>query len=144
MPARVNLADLYRGQGREDEADRLLREGLRVIPTAAALREALGLSLVRQGRKPEAIAEFAAAERAAPGEARYAYLHALALHDSGRRDEAMRTLAVAARRAPDRDLLLTLAQWRSEGGDEAGAREALSGWYAVDPDDPALAALQPR
>ncbi|NBU24204.1 MAG: hypothetical protein EBS39_00990 [Gammaproteobacteria bacterium] len=144
VPARVNLADLYRGQGREDEADRLLREGLRVIPKAAALREALGLSLVRQGRKPEAIAEFAAAERAAPGEARYAYLHALAMHDSGRRDEAMRTLAVAARRAPDRDLLLTLAQWRSEGGDEAGAREALSGWYAVDPDDPALAALQPR
>ena len=50
----------------------------------------------------------------------------------------------AARRAPDRDLLLTLAQWRSEGGDEAGAREALSVWYAVSPDDPALAALQPR
>jgi hypothetical protein len=56
----------------------------------------------------------------------------------------MRVLADAARRAPDRDLLLTLAQWRSEGGDETGAREALSAWYAVSPDDPALAALQPR
>jgi tetratricopeptide (TPR) repeat protein len=144
VPARVNLADLYRGQGREDEADRVLRDGLRAAPGAAALHEGLGLSLVRQGRKPAAIAEFAAAARAAPAEARYAYLHALALHDAGRRDEAMRVLADAARRAPDRDLLLTLAQWRSEGGDETGAREALSAWYAVSPDDPALAALQPR
>jgi tetratricopeptide (TPR) repeat protein len=144
VPARVNLADLYRGQGREDEADRVLRDGLRAAPGAPALHEGLGLSLVRQGRKPAAIAEFAAASRAAPTEARYAYLHALALHDAGRRDEAMRVLADAARRVPDRDLLLTLAQWRSEGGDETGAREALSLWYAVSPDDPALAALQPR
>lgn len=144
VPARVNLADLYRGQGREDEADRVLRDGLRAVPGAPALHEGLGLSLVRQGRKPAAIAEFAAAARAAPTEARYAYLHALALHDAGRRDEAMRVLADAARRVPDRDLLLTLAQWRSEGGDETGAREALSVWYAVSPDDPALAALQPR
>ena len=144
VPARVNLADLYRGQGREDEADRVLRDGLRAAPGAAALHEGLGLSLVRQGRKPAAIAEFAAAARAAPAEARYAYLHALALHDAGRRDEAMRVLADASRRVPDRDLLLTLAQWRSEGGDEPGAREALSAWYAVSPDDPALAALQPR
>ena len=144
VPARVNLADLYRGQGREDEADRVLRDGLRAAPGAPALHEGLGLSLVRQGRKPAAIAEFAAASRAAPTEARYAYLHALALHDAGRRDEAMRVLADAARRVPDRDLLLTLAQWRSEGGDETGAREALSVWYAVSPDDPALAALQSR
>jgi tetratricopeptide (TPR) repeat protein len=144
VPARVNLADLYRSQGREDEADRVLRDGLRAAPGAPALHEGLGLSLVRQGRKPAAIAEFAAASRAAPAEARYAYLHALALHDAGRRDEAIRVLADASRRVPDRDLLLTLAQWRSEGGDETGAREALSAWYAVSPDDPALAALQPR
>lgn len=144
VPARVNLADLYRSQGREGEADRMLREGLRTAPSAPALREALGLSLVRQGRKGAALPEFAAAARAAPATARYAYLHALALDDAGRRPEALRVLADAARRAPDRDLLLTLAQWRSEGGDEAGAREALSAWYAVNPDDPALAALQQR
>ena len=140
----MNLADLYRGQGREDEADRVLRDGLRAAPGAPALHEGLGLSLVRQGRKPEAIAEFAVASRAAPDGARYAYLYALALDDAGQRPQALRVLAGAARRAPDRDLLLTLAQWRSEGGDEDGAREALSAWYAVNPDDPALAALQQR
>lgn len=144
VPARVNLADLFRSQGREEDAERLLRDGLRVTPAAPALREALGLSLVRQGRKPEAIAEFAAASRAAPEGARYAYLHALALDDAGQRPQALRVLADAALRAPDRDLLLTLATWRSEGGDEDGAREALSAWYAVNPDDPALAALPQR
>jgi predicted Zn-dependent protease len=126
-------------------AERVLRDGLRALgspsATAAPLREALGLALVRQGRKPEALVEFAAAARVAPDQPRYAYLQALALDDAGRRPEAIKVLSEAARRSPDRDLLLTLAMFRSEGGDEAGAREALAAWYAVNPDDPALANL---
>ena len=145
VPAAVNLADLMRSRGDEAGAERVLREGLRSVgptaPVAAPLRESLGLALVRQGRKPEALVEFAAAARAAPDQPRYAYLRALALDDAGRRPEAIQVLAEAARRAPDRDLLLTLAMFRSEGGDEAGAREALAAWYAVNPDDPALAGL---
>jgi len=145
VPAAVNLADLLRGRGDEVGAERVLRDGLRALgspsATAAPLREALGLALVRQGRKPEALVEFAAAARAAPDQPRYAYLQALALDDAGRRPEAIKVLSEAARRSPDRDLLLTLAMFRSEGGDEAGAREALAAWYAVNPDDPALANL---
>lgn len=145
VPAAVNLADLMRGRGDEVGAERVLREGLRSIgstPAAAApMRESLGLALVRQGRKPEALVEFAAAAAAAPDRPRYAYLRALALDDAGRRPEAIRVLSEAARRTPDRDLLLTLAMFRSESGDEAGAREALAAWYAVNPDDPALANL---
>jgi tetratricopeptide (TPR) repeat protein len=135
VPAAVNLADLLRGRGDEVGAERVLRDGLRALgspsATAAPLREALGLALV----------EFAAAARVAPDQPRYAYLQALALDDAGRRPEAIKVLSEAARRSPDRDLLLTLAMFRSEGGDEAGAREALAAWYAVNPDDPALANL---
>jgi tetratricopeptide (TPR) repeat protein len=144
VPAAVNLADLLRGRGDEIGAERVLRDSLRALGSVAAaapLRESLGLALVRQGRKPEALAEFQAAVRAAPDLPRYAYLYALALDDAGRRPEAIKTLAAGAERAPDRDLLLTLAMFRSEGGDEAGARAALARWYAINPDDPALANL---
>ncbi len=32
IPAYVNLADLYRAQGRDPEGERILREGLNVAP----------------------------------------------------------------------------------------------------------------
>ncbi len=144
VPAYANLADLQRATQRDAEAEAVLREGLRAAPDAAALREALALTLVRQGRKGPALAEFAAARKSAPDEARYAYLYALALHDAGRRAEAVRVLADSAVRRGDRDVLLTLAMYRSEGGDEAGAREALKALEAVNPDDPALAQFRGR
>jgi tetratricopeptide (TPR) repeat protein len=142
VPAYVNLADLRREQQRETDAESVLREGLRAAPNAPALHEALGLALVRQGKKGAALAEFAAAWKSAPAEARNAYLYALALHDAGRRAEAIRVLADAAQRSGDRDVLLALAMYRSEGGDEAGAREALKRLAAVNPDDPALAQMR--
>jgi tetratricopeptide (TPR) repeat protein len=142
VPAYVNLADLRREQQRDADAEAILREGLRAVPNAPALREALGLALVRQGKKGAALAEFAAAWKSAPAEARHAYLYALALHDAGRRAEALRLLTDAARRSGDRDVLLALATYRSEGGDEAGAREALKGLASVNPDDPALAQMR--
>jgi tetratricopeptide (TPR) repeat protein/formate-dependent nitrite reductase cytochrome c552 subunit len=142
VPAYANLADLRRAQRRDADAEAILRDGLQAAPDAAALHEALGFTLVRQGKKSAALAEFAAARKAAPGEARYAYLHALALHDAGRRPEAIRVLAESAKRGGDRDVLLALAMYRSEGGDEAGAGEALKALAAVNPDDPALAQLR--
>jgi tetratricopeptide (TPR) repeat protein len=142
VPAYVNLADLRREQQRDADAEAVLREGLRAVPDAAALREALALALVRQGKKGAALAEFAAASKAAPTEARYAYLYALALQDAGRRAEAIRLLADAAKQSGDRDVLLALAMYRSEGGDEAGASEALKRLAAVNPDDPALAQMR--
>jgi len=142
VPAYVNLADVRREQRREADTEAILREGLGVVPNAPALREALGLSLVRQGKKGAALAEFAAAWKSAPAETRYAYLYALALHDAGRPAEAIRLLADAAKRSGDRDVLLALAMYRSEAGDEAGAGEALKQLAAVNPDDPALAQMR--
>jgi tetratricopeptide (TPR) repeat protein len=138
VPAHVNLADLKREQQREAEAEAVLRAALKALPNAPALHEALGLSLVRQGRKAEALREFAAASKAAPSEPRYAYLHAVALHDAGRVAEALRMLADAAVKSGDRDVLLALATYRSQGGDESGAAAALRALAAVNPDDPAL------
>ncbi|MDH5245494.1 MAG: tetratricopeptide repeat protein [Betaproteobacteria bacterium] len=139
VPAYVNLADLYRGSGREADAERTLRDGLRVASNDAALREALGLALVRQGKKKEALAEFAAAAKAAPETSRYAYVYAIALNDAGRRSEAIGQLEAAAKRRGDRDVLLALAAFKRDGGDTVGAAKNLQALAAINPDDPALA-----
>lgn len=138
VPAYVNLADLYRATRREADAERALREGLRNAPNAAALHEALGLALVRQGRKKEALAEFAAAAKAAPEEPRQAYVYAVALSDAGRRPEAMRLLESSAKRRGDREVLLALVSYKIEAGDRAGAQKYLGVLAAINPDDPAL------
>src|SRR5690554_8087000 len=43
--AYLNLADLLRSQGREKAAERLLRDGLALMPKEGVLHYALGLSL---------------------------------------------------------------------------------------------------
>ena len=138
VPAYVNLADLYRGSRRDADAERVLREGLRMAPNAPALREALGLALVRQGRKAEALAEFAAAAKAAPDEPRQAYVYAIALQDAGRGPEALRLLQATAQRRGDRDVLLALASFANQAGDRAGAEKYMRALAAINPDDPAL------
>jgi predicted CXXCH cytochrome family protein len=141
VPAYANLADLYRVGRRDADAERALRDGLRVVPNAATLREALGLTLVRQGKRREALAEFAAAVKAAPDDPRHTYIYAVALHDAGRRAEAVRLLESTAQRTGDRDVLLALAAYKREAGDPASAARYLARLAEVNPDDPALAGL---
>jgi Tfp pilus assembly protein PilF len=139
VPAYVNLADLYRAGRRDADAERALRDGLRMVPNAATLREALGLTLVRQGQKRAALAEFAAAVKAAPDDPRHTYIYAVALHDAGRRAEAVRLLESVAQRAGDRDVLLALAAFKREAGDPATAARYLARLAEINPDDPATA-----
>lgn len=138
VPAYVNLADLLRGSAREAQAEAVLRQGLQVDASSPVLREALGLSLVRQARKPEALKEFLAAHRAAPDDPRFRYVYALALDDTGRRDEARRVLEAGLTRRFDRDALLALASWARSAGDAVAERRALERLRAVNPADPAL------
>lgn len=79
LPAFVNLADLYREQGRDAEGEALLRQALRAAPDDASLHHALGLLLVRAGRLDAALPELARAVELAPGEARYAYVYEAAI-----------------------------------------------------------------
>jgi tetratricopeptide (TPR) repeat protein len=141
VPAYANLADLYRAVRRDADAERALRDGLRVVPNAATLREALGLTLVRQGKRREALAEFAAAVKAAPDDPRHTYIYAVALHDAGRRAEAIQVLESAARRTGDRDVLLALAAFKRAAGDPASAARYLARLAEINPDDPAVAGL---
>lgn len=132
VPARIALADAWRGMGREDEAEAALREAVRRGPANAQARHALGLALVRQGRREAALTEFGRAAKLAPANARFAYVLGVALHDAGRKSEAKSILETAHRRHPgDREIVEALAAYADEAGDAAAAaawrrkREAL-------------------
>jgi Flp pilus assembly protein TadD len=143
-PARINLSDLYREDGLEQEAARVLREGLALSPEDAALHHAFGLSLARAGRRAEAIAVLKrAADEAPDGQASpYAFAYAVALHSDGRVAEALDTLERALARDPrDRDLLFALAAFHRDAGRTDRALEYARRMQRAYPDDPRAQAL---
>ncbi len=120
--AYINLADAWRQQEREPEAEKVLRQGLAVLPRDAELHHALGLVLVRRHENDAALGEFVEAARLAPDNARYAYVRAIALHAAGKRAEALAVLRAANRRHPDDlDVLGALISINREVGDRPAA-----------------------
>ncbi len=100
VPALVNLADLERLAGREDEGERWLRKALRIAPDDPDVHYALGLLLVRRGRSGEALEVLRRAAELAPESARYATVYALALHSGGETQRALEVLEGARARHP--------------------------------------------
>jgi Flp pilus assembly protein TadD len=137
VPAYVNLADLARVQGNDDDGERLVREGLAVAPDSADLQHALGLVLVRQQRTREAVAALEQAARLAPENPRYSYVYAVALHSTGSPRRAIAALQQALTRSPhDRDILLALATFHRDLGDVDAAIGFAERLVAVVPHDP--------
>ena len=139
---RSNLADLYRGLGREAEGEAVLRAALIASPQDAGLHHALGLTLVRLKRADEELTELGRAAEIDPRQARYAYVYAVALHSAGRSSEAMTVLkANLARHPNDRDTLSALISFSRDGGDAAGALKYAERLAQIAPQDRGLAAL---
>ncbi len=140
-PACVNLSDLQRAAGNEQEAERTIRQGLAAMPKDPTLHHALGLSLARSGRQAEAID---ALKRAAElsDDARFAYPYAVALHSSGKVAEAIETLERARTREPrNRDVLFALATFHRDAGRASRALEYAEQLRRYYPDDPEARAL---
>jgi len=137
VQARINLADLYRAQGREADVESTLREGLTTTPNDPSLHHALGLALVRQHRTAAALGELRRAAELAPDDVRFNYVYGVALHSSGRPADGIAVLQHALQHAPhDRELLNALAAFELEAGHAAAARDyaqRVLKWY---PDDP--------
>ena len=143
IPGHANLADLYRGQGREAEAQAQLRAGLAANPESADLHHALGLSLVRAKRLEAALTDLKRATELAPTHTRYAYVYAVALDGAGQTAEALPVLKAAADRdATNTEVLVALVQYHAK----LGQREAASAWLdrlaAAAPGDPAVEQLR--
>src|SRR5690606_10099830 len=137
--AYLNLADLLRSQGREKAAERLLRDGLALMPKEGVLHYALGLSLVRQQQRPEALAHFRQAWQLSPEDPRTGYILAVALEPEAP-EEALALLRTASERHPQhRDLLWAGASFALRHGKRELAREYVDALLQRDPaDQPAL------
>ena len=123
-PAYVNLADLYRAQGRDGEGETLLLQGLAAVPADASLHHALGLLQVRKGDLTAALGSLARAADLGPENPRHAYVYALALQRAGEVQSAITILKTGRERHPqDRDLLTALYTMSRDAGDAEGARE---------------------
>ncbi len=121
----ANLADLYRRQGKETEAEETLRRGLAAAPGDAGLHHALGLALVRQKRMPEALVELERAATAPPLRLRYVYVWAIALDSVGETRRALGILEAAEKKhGGNREILQALASLH----DKAGNRDAAAAY----------------
>ncbi len=124
--AYVNLADLYRSQERDDEAESTLRVGLSKAADRAAVEFALGLALVRLGRYAEAMKHLRGAYEVRPETIRFGYVYAVAQFDGGQREASLRTLEQLRKRYPaNRDVLQLLAGYNQQMG-RAKAAERYS------------------
>lgn len=96
-PAYANLADLLRATGRDVEGEKLLRDGIKRLPNAAALHHALGLLEVRRKNMSAALVSL---KRAGELDARYGYVYAVALMETGRAGDALAVAEAALARVP--------------------------------------------
>jgi Tfp pilus assembly protein PilF len=115
--AYVNLADLYRGQQRDEQAEAILRKGLNNAADRGAVEFALGLTLVRLERHAEALTHLRRAHELRPEVIRFGYVYAVAQFDQGQQDAALETLERMNQRYPaNRDILRLLIGYNQQMG----------------------------
>ncbi len=100
LPARMNLANFYNTAGRNDEAEKQLREVVRQAPTSGDGFYSLGLLLAEMNRLEEAATHLGRAAALMPDRVRIRYNHALALQRLHRYDEAEVALLKAYQTEP--------------------------------------------
>jgi predicted CXXCH cytochrome family protein len=142
VPAMVNLADLYRGLGKDKKGTELLRAAIAIEPQNAAIKHSLGLLMVRQHNYGEAIPLLREATVLAPDNARYAYVYAIALNSTGSIAEATALLERTYKQHPtDRTVLMTLITLERDRGDVARALTHAQELDALEPDNQQVRAL---
>jgi Flp pilus assembly protein TadD len=80
--SQLNLADIYRAQGKEDNARTLLQQTIQLHPESALAQHALGLSLIRARQTEKALSHLRKATQLEPENAHFAYVYILALESS--------------------------------------------------------------
>ena len=141
VPALVNLADLDRARGMDDEGAELLRKAMAIEPDNADVRYALGLSLVRQHDYAGALDLLRRAHELAPDNARYAYVYAVALNSTGAPRSNGAAGAAHQQHPADRDVLMALVSIARDKGDFATALRHARELVTLDPADAQLRAL---
>jgi tetratricopeptide (TPR) repeat protein len=142
VPALVNLADLDRVRGMDQQGAELLRKAMEIEPDNADARYSLGLLLVRQHDYAAALELLRRAHELAPDNGRYAYVYAVALNSTGAPEQAMTLLErIHGRHPTDRDVLTALVSVARDQGDFAAALRHARELVTLDPGDAQLRAL---
>jgi Tfp pilus assembly protein PilF len=125
IPAYLNLADLLRGQSKDDAAREVLHQALAVAPEHGPTLHALGLLETRSGQKELALKYLKqAADRETEG-TRHRFVYSIALHDLGHPEEAITQLQALLRSVPhSEEVLLALTNYSAE----LGKRELALGY----------------
>jgi len=123
VPALLNLADLYRANGLDQQAGPLLERAIGLAPGDAAPQHAMGLLLIRQRQLDAAVGYLQRAAELDPVNVRYSYVYGVALWESGRQREAVAALEAALATHPgNRDLMSALASYYQQLGEEEKLR----------------------
>lgn len=113
--ARINLASLYNKINRNNDAEKLLRDGINLSSQQGDLYYSLGLLLVEENRLPEAINLLKQAATLLPTQARVQYNYALALQQLGDRKKAEQQLLLAQQLEPNNsDFIYALVVFYSQ------------------------------
>jgi len=136
LAAYLNLADLYRAQGREDEARQLLLEAEQALPEQGNTLHALGLLETRAGNTEIALQYLARAAAMEENGVRHRYVYAIALQDAGQADAAIRQLQSLLRIAPQNpDILIALVTYCQSTGRRVEAKRYAEQLKKLLPDD---------
>jgi tetratricopeptide (TPR) repeat protein len=123
-PAKMNLAVLLSAQGRDREAEDLLRQVVKAYPDNSDAAYSLGLLLAQTGKPEEAVTHLRRAVEARPRDGRARYNLGLLFQQLGRPAEAEAMLSAALDLEPaNPDFLLALADHDLRRG---RAQEALA------------------
>lgn len=146
-PARINLVTLANNSLRQDEAEKILREGVALPdspPTDRGnLAYMLALLLVEHGQAEESVEWFEQAAEGLPGNARIRYNQGLLLLRLKRVDEAKAALESGLQQAgEDPDLLYAMIYLHGSTGGRAAAVGYLQRLMSVAPNDPRLADIK--
>jgi len=141
IPAMLNLADLYRIQGRQDQALSQLLRAQALSANNATVLFSLGLAQIRSKQLANAMISLKKASTLAPEVTRYSYVYGVALNAQGRSQEAIKVMIDAlARDSQNRDLLFALATINRDLGRLEDARGFAQRLVVAFPQD--RAALQ--
>ncbi len=142
IPASINLADLYRMIGQEEDAGKTLQTALAGAKENPELNLAFALWLVRNSQLDTAIKhlKIAAAHGNNP---HFNYVYAIALQQVGKTAEALNQLDLAADMPQYSDeVQIARFDLAQQNRFSERAKKALLDWEKLDPENPALLARQ--
>lgn len=138
VPIYVNQADMYRALDREDDGERVLREGLTAAPEVAVLHHTLGLLLIRAGQPDAAMQSLERAYLLGPDNPRLGYVYGIALENAGQREQAIAVWDAVVKRHPnDRATLNVLTMTLYQTGQHERALVHADHLATLSPDDQA-------